>query len=688
MKRKQSAAIVCVASIALAVMSGAAFAATINVTDWAGALAAAPVAGDTVQFAAGTYTVTEPINVVGGVTYKGAGPGATTLNGGGVSRAFNAWGDRGVNDGVLDAPLNNTGQKGWVIRDMTITNGQSDAANKQDILSVARNLHTNFTLADDPTNGRTPPGDGNNLLSQAEAELQQAALIDNPAWFPILAGADSQISLAELDAYLTANPPGSAGHLIANGDKDDDGGALNVDNGAEGTVINVEFLANHTLNQGGAIAINGPLTVLTVDGCIFDGNTVPVPADDDAPCIRQEGGNASFQQGSSLYLYNSIIRNHTGDQGTAVMVGAAYSTTVVKNCLLENNQGDGNGGLFISNNDRQKQADIINCVIRNNSMPAAGADLIHIRGGYGSKVVNNTFIGNTLWATGQALIGNRQGVNPPQDLDGSGAFDAGDETVIVVHNNIFKDNVVQNNLTRGNRAGGTPSDPTSIPNTTWGFIDLNNNITFNNTTTAGAAAGYIANNNQHVGGVAPPAPITTDPNINATTFVPNAGSPAIDAGNPAVAPADDNRGWARVGVADIGALEFGATAPAEGEGEGEGEPVDQGNTILSNVYPPFIDEGTTVILTGPAGTLHQWIKDDVEIPGATNRTLVFEPVTEEDAGIYKVQYDNGLKVITVSDPFNLIVTPEGTVPAVGILGLVALAGACGLGGARLVRRRK
>jgi hypothetical protein len=125
----------------------------------------------------------------------------------------------------------------------------------------------------------------------------------------------------------------------------------------------------------------------------------------------------------------------------------------------------------------------------------------------------------------------------------------------------------------------------------------------------------------------------------------------------------------------------------EGEGEGEGE-VEQGNTILSNVYPPFIDVGTIVVLTGPQGTDFQWRKGGVDIDGATNRVLVFDPVTQDDAGIYTVQYNDGLKAVVVSEPFNMVVQPEGSVPAAGVLGLVALAGACGLGGARLIRRRR
>jgi hypothetical protein len=126
---------------------------------------------------------------------------------------------------------------------------------------------------------------------------------------------------------------------------------------------------------------------------------------------------------------------------------------------------------------------------------------------------------------------------------------------------------------------------------------------------------------------------------------------------------------------------------AEGEGEGEGEG-EQGNVIISNVYPPFIDEGTVVILTAPAGSDWKWMKDGAEIVGATDRELVFDPVKVSDEGSYTVEYNDGTKVIQTTDPFILEVQPEGSVPVAGLAGLALLVGAGALGGVRVIRRRK
>ncbi|MCB0148930.1 MAG: hypothetical protein KDE01_14920, partial [Caldilineaceae bacterium] len=44
------------------------------------------------------------------------------------------------------------------------------------------------------------------------------------------------------------------------------------------------------------------------------------------------------------------------------------------------------------------------------------------------------------------------------------------------------------------------------------------------------------------------------------TILPQAGSPLIDAGDPAQCNATDQRGAARVGTCDIGSVEYGAEA--------------------------------------------------------------------------------------------------------------------------------
>lgn len=110
-----------------------------------------------------------------------------------------------------------------------------------------------------------------------------------------------------------------------------------------------------------------------------------------------------------------------------------------------------------------------------------------------------------------------------------------------------------------------------------------------------------------------------------------------------------------------------------------------GGPITANVTSP-VTEGSQVILTAPAGSNYLWSKDGVEIPGETGATLVIDPATTADSGSYTVQYRD--VEWRISDAFALTVSPVEIVPVAGALGLLALAGACGLGGAWMIRRRK
>ncbi|MHC4628547.1 MAG: proprotein convertase P-domain-containing protein, partial [Planctomycetota bacterium] len=75
--------------------------------------------GGLFEFAEGTYVLTSQIEVKDGVTYVGAGPGLTIIDGNDVTRAFAAWGDRGATNGQVDADgagmPNLTGPTRWVI---------------------------------------------------------------------------------------------------------------------------------------------------------------------------------------------------------------------------------------------------------------------------------------------------------------------------------------------------------------------------------------------------------------------------------------------------------------------------------------------------------------------------------------------------------------------------------------------
>ena len=98
-----------------------------------------------------------------------------------------------------------------------------------------------------------------------------------------------------------------------------------------------------------------------------------------------------------------------------------------------------------------------------------------------------------------------------------------------------------------------------------------------------------------------------------------------------------------------------------------------------------------VDVTGAVGTAgFQWLRDDgskawAPLTGETSASLVLDPVAEGDAGSYLCAVSDG--VTSVDSPVFTLAIGSG-LPALGLLGLGALAAALGLGGAAASRRRR
>lgn len=101
------------------------------------------------------------------------------------------------------------------------------------------------------------------------------------------------------------------------------------------------------------------------------------------------------------------------------------------------------------------------------------------------------------------------------------------------------------------------------------------------------------------------------------------------------------------------------------------------------------EEGSRLVLTAVGATGgYQWFKDGGTLDGATANTLVLDPATEADTGIYVVEVDTGAKAIVVSPPFAVTIVAAGTLPAAGGVALAALCAACAAAGAAIARRRR
>ncbi len=491
--------------------------------------------GDTVEIAAGTYVLKSQIAIKDGVTYRGAGPGLTILDGNNVTQAFVAWGDRGATNGQVDANgvgvRNATGPKNWVLEGMTIRNCVADTKDRQDILSSARDLLTNYKA--------TP-------YTRTAAQTENGAITDNPTWFDILSGgADDSLTDVELKAYLAANPVGSAGHLVVNGDLAGDGGALTIDNQARGTIQNCEFLKNHTLaegagddggavnvtgvsvvtinncrfngnytvDDGGAININ-TLSVVTLNDCRFDDNYAVSPdsavvagRDGDGGHIALQGGSASaLTPGTTLIANRCIFLNgDASDDGGAIRTGAVGNIVRLDACWFEGNTTQDNGSVLAIGNEGSGELTVTNCVFAKNVTKAAGPDRM-CEVTRNSKFVNCTFVGNNQ--DDEDLIYNNANAT---DTNGDGVDDEMADTTKVI-NCIFLNNVV-----------GTGDDIMGSRDTKF-TVAATNCLFFGNKLQNGSAADNTQRPELEVGS------INADPLLDAATYAPKAGSPAIDAG--------------------------------------------------------------------------------------------------------------------------------------------------------------
>jgi hypothetical protein len=463
--------------------------------------------GDTIAFAEGTYYITSQIEIKDGVTYRGAGAGLTIIDGNDTTRAFVAWGDRSVANGQVDADgnsvPNNTGPKNWVLEGMTIQNCVADTVDRQDILSAARDLLNNYT--------GTP-------YTLETAQTENGGITSNPEWFDILSGsADENLTDAELQAYLDANPVGSAGHIIVNNNKSGDGGAITIHNGAVGTIQSCDFLNNHTPagggDDGGAINITG-LSVVTIDDCWFDGNYAVSPdsvavegSDGDAGHIKVQGSSASaITPGTTLIAKRSVFLNgNASDDGGAIQSSAVGSIVRLDACWFEGNTSWDNGNVLSIGNESSGELTVTNCIFVNNITKADNSPdrMCEVR--RNSKFINCTFVGNNQ--EDQDLIYNNANA---ADTDADGVDDEMADATQVV-NCIFLNNIVGN----GDDVLGSRNADFSIAAT--------NCLFFGNTLQNGNAADNTQRLEVETGS------IEADPLLDAV-YVPEAGSPAIDAG--------------------------------------------------------------------------------------------------------------------------------------------------------------
>jgi hypothetical protein len=473
-------------------------------------------AGDTIEFAEGTYNIAAQIEIKSGVTYKGAGPGLTIIDGAELTRAFVGWGDRTYNNTNDNA--NDSGPKDWVIEGLTIQNCVADGNDTFAYAGAAFNMKSDFADNDADSSGglniEEADDDVGAIRLAGPDEIEQSLDDDVHRFEAMDSNSDGELSEAELDAQLLSD-------VVEFPTQNRDGGAIFVGNAATGTIQNCEFLNNATPrdgDDGGALTVAGQSTV-TVNDCRFDGNyavssyagTIGGTPDGDGGHIKVQGSSASaLTPGTSLIANRcTFLNGRAEDDGGAIQSAAIGSIVRLNACWFEGNKAGDNGTVMLIGSEGSGELTVTNCIFVDNIADSDSDRMCQVR--RNSTFVNCSFVGNDQGD--QDLIYNNAA---EADTDGDGEDDESSDMTRVI-NCLFVDNII-----------GDGDDVLGSRNANFS-IAATNCLFFNNTVQGADPADNTQRPDDETGSV------EADPLLDSATLLPGAGSPAIDGG---VDPAD------------------------------------------------------------------------------------------------------------------------------------------------------
>jgi CSLREA domain-containing protein len=362
---------------------------------------------------------------------------------------------------------------------------------------------------------------------------------------------------------------------LRNGNTPDDGGGIRA--GGLGLVIEQAFVHENTAaGDGGGIAIGGGASATVNFGDIRNntaggggGGIWQESGDlivDDFTTIGENtaggaGGGIATDAGAALTVLDSQVGGNSAADGGGVWVGGDAQATIARTTIVGNavelrGGGISNAGIFT----------ITHSVVRGNGAEFAGGGIFNIGGtlsatnvtvseNFGTDLAGGVFSG----AKGSGNLATLTNVTVADNdaAEGGGLYLQPGDTLVL------KNTIVANNPTGGDCAVGS-------------FTDNGNNIdsdgscslTDATSTTANPLLGPLEDN------AVDPVKVPVDGNaVVALSHALLAGSPAIDTGDDAACPPDDQRGYIRpvdgdddgAAVCDIGAFEFGALPPATPE---------------------------------------------------------------------------------------------------------------------------
>ncbi|MGH8091272.1 MAG: choice-of-anchor Q domain-containing protein [Rudaea sp.] len=303
------------------------------------------------------------------------------------------------------------------------------------------------------------------------------------------------------------------------------GGGINAYN-ALLNVNNCIVTGNYASDSGGGIYIGGDYSVLTVSNSTISSNSAAYAG----------GGVATFNGGAAVTIQQSSLSGNSAKYGGGIFVhndngntltitGSTISgNSVHSGYYYGNSYGGKGGGVYL----KHTPLIISNSTIANNTADRVGGGVVSYSGN-NAAVSNSTVSGNSANYAGGIV-----------------QYDQYD--ILTLTNSVVAGNTASEDPDTGNPSGGVIAAAFSLIGNTGGSTITDNG---GNLLNVAPQLGALANN----GG----------PTM---TMLPLAGSPLIDAGDPAFSgPATDQRGagFPRIinGRVDIGAVEFGTAAAAE-----------------------------------------------------------------------------------------------------------------------------
>ena len=334
-------------------------------------------------------------------------------------------------------------------------------------------------------------------------------------------------------------------------------------------------VSNLTIQNFGGSGLSNRFGTVTATHCVIQGN------------ITGNGGGV-FNDGT-LTLLGCTVAGNTAQSGAGGGI-FSYGTLTLTGCTLSGNTSSGPGG-GIYNGNSGAALTLTDCTVTGNTAGSSGGGGISSLDGT-LTVTNCTFTGNT-----ETTYDNVYG--------GGGAIAIVRGTTTLTNDIFFGDSSPQ--------GGGNEI-----------FFDNNNNgnpgtVTISHCDLAAAVYGAAYTDGGGSFSADPRlGPLQNNGGLTQTlALLP--GSPCINAGTSAGAPATDQRGAARVGPTDIGAYEAGSLPPASGHthllwNNSDGRvmlwSIAADGSFTVNGFGPYTDGApqnkwsATAVATGPDGKSH------------------------------------------------------------------------------------